>query len=148
MLHIYSRLLTFAPHSQCRPVCPFGNMNNSTDSQRLVIVIRELQRSRSDLGFSGNQLEQHVTMARSIIRLLDQTSLLQRAARLDDQVLIVSRLQDLAYHEPDSGGISDIAHWCVRQWLRLLQEHAEVVEVLQGLFGITSWPARTSLMSV
>ena len=73
-------------------------------------------------------------MARSVIDFLDQTSLLQRAARLEDQVAVVARLQDLAYHEPDLGGISDIARWCVRQWLRLLQQYGENVGALRGLY--------------
>jgi hypothetical protein len=122
-------------------------MSNTTDSQRLVAIIREVRRFRHDLGSNGSQLNQQITLARSIIRFLDQTSLLQHAARLEDQVLIVSRIQDLAYYEPDSGGIPDIAHWCVRQWLRLSQQHTEDVGVLQGLYRMPS-PLRVGLTSI
>jgi hypothetical protein len=124
---------------------PSAAMNHNLDSQRLATVIRELQRFGPDLGSSRNQLDQQTTLARSIIRFLDETLLLQRAAPLSDQVFIVSRLQDLAYHEPDSGAIADIANWCVIQWLRLLQQHAEDVGVMQGQSFITPWSIDRSL---
>jgi len=108
-------------------------MSNIPDSQRLATIIRGLRHFDAESASSRNQLDQQITLARSVIRSLDQTALLQRAARVDEQVLIVSRLQDLAYYEPDSGGIRDIANWCVRQWLRLLQQHPEGVDILQGL---------------
>jgi hypothetical protein len=127
---------------------PSAAMYHNLDSQRLATVIRELQRFDPDLGSSGNQLGQQITLARSIIRFLDETFLLQRAARLSDQVFIISRLQDLAYHEPDSGAIADIANWCVRQWLRLLQQHTEDVGVMQGRSRITRWSIDRSLTPV
>lgn len=102
------------------------------DSQSLATIVRELRRFGRDAVSSRAQLEQQISLARSVIRYLDHTSLLQRGAPLDDQVLIVSQLQDLAYYEPDSGGIQDIANWCVGQWLRLLQLQIEDVRVLQG----------------
>ncbi|ERF72206.1 hypothetical protein EPUS_02093 [Endocarpon pusillum Z07020] len=108
-------------------------MSNTTDSQSLAIIVRELRRFNPDTEPSADQLDQQITLARSIIRHVDQTSILQRATYVQDQVLIISLLQDLAYHDPDSGGIFDIAQWCVRHWLRLLQEYPEDVGVLQGL---------------
>lgn len=114
-------------------------MSNNVDFQRLSAIIQELRRLGLDSGSSANQVDQQLTSARSIIHLLDQTALLQRVAGVDVQVLIVSRLQDLAYHDPDSGGIRDIAQWCVSHWLRLLQQNREDVGVLQGLYHITSF---------
>jgi hypothetical protein len=122
-------------------------MNSITDSQRLAAIFRELRRFGPDSGSSGNQLNQYITLARSIIQFLDQTSLLQRAARLNDQVAVVARLQDLAYHEPDSGGVPDIARWCVRQWLRLLQQYGEDVGALQGLYCTNSSSMNRNLIS-
>jgi hypothetical protein len=107
-------------------------MSNNMDIQHLATIMRELRRLGPDSTSSGYQLDQQVALARSIIEYLDQTFLLQRVARLDDQVLIVSQLQDFAYYDADSGGIRDIANWCVRQWLRLLQQYIEDVGVLQG----------------
>ncbi|KAF7502651.1 hypothetical protein GJ744_005405 [Endocarpon pusillum] len=108
-------------------------MSNTTDSQSLAIIVRELRRFNPDTEPSADQLDQRITSARSIIRFVDQTSLLRSTTYVQDQVLIISLLQDLAYHDPDSGAIFDIAQWCVRHWLRLLQQYPEDVGVLQGL---------------
>jgi hypothetical protein len=113
---------------------PSASMSNSSDSQRLATILRELGRLTIDTGQGTNHFDEQIAVARSIIRFLDQTSLLERAASLNDQVYIASRLQRLAYYEPDSGGIRDIAQWCLSQWLRMLQRYSESVEVLQGLF--------------
>ena len=107
-------------------------MSNTTDSQSLAIIVGELRRFNPDTEPSADQLDQQITLARSIIRFVDQTSLLQRTTHVQDQVLTISLLQDLAYHDPDSGAILDIAQWCVRHWLRLLQQYPEDVGVLQG----------------
>lgn len=134
MLHISCRFLQ-SPHfpSIALPVLP-ASMSNTTDSQNLAIIVRELRRFNPDTEPSSHQLDQQMTLARSIIRFLDQTSLLQRTTHVQDQVLIISLLQDLAYHDPDSGAIFDIAQWCVRHWLRLLQQYPEDIGVLQGWF--------------
>lgn len=117
-------------------------MNDTTDSERLATIIRVLQSMGPAPGVSRGLIEQHITLARSAIRSLDQHSLLQRVARLHDQVHIITRLQDLAYYDPDSGGIPDIAQWCVRQWLRLLQQHTEHVDVLRGSYHILPTASR------
>ena len=104
------------------------------DSQLLAAMIRELRRFGHDLRPRSEQFERQLALARSIIRSLDQMALLQRATRVDDQVFIISQLQDFAYYDADSGAIRDIAEWCVRQWLRLLQQNPEGVDVLQGLY--------------
>lgn len=107
------------------------------DSQLLAAIIRELRRFGHDLRPRSEQLERQTGLARSIIRSLDQTALLQRATRVDDQVFIISQLQEFAYYDADSGAIRDIAEWCARQWLRLLQQYPEGVDVLQGLCCMT-----------
>jgi hypothetical protein len=116
---------------------PSSGMSNIMDSQLLAAIIRELRHFGHDLRPRSEQFERQVALARSIIRSLDQTALLQRATRVDDQVFIISQLQDFAYYDADSGAIRDIAEWCVRQWLRLLQQNPEGVAILQGLYCTT-----------
>jgi transposase len=111
-------------------------MSNNMDSQLLAAIIRQLRRFSYDLRPRSEQLERQTGLARSIIRSLDQTALLQRATRVDE-VFIISQLQDFAYYDADSGAIRDIAEWCARQWLRLLQQYPEDVDVLQGLCCMT-----------
>ena len=78
--------------------------------------------------------DQHIAAARSIIQTVNATSFMRQSTRTADKILIISHLQNLAYYDPDSGGVQDIAEWCVAQWLRLLQYDSESVEALEGMF--------------
>ena len=92
-------------------------MNNMTDSQHLADIMQNLQLISHHHGPGGRQPEQNITIARSIVQFFDQSFLLQRAGSFPEQVFVISALQDIAFHDPDSGGIRDITQWCVRQWL-------------------------------
>ncbi|KAL9112666.1 MAG: hypothetical protein Q9187_007733, partial [Circinaria calcarea] len=52
---------------------------------------------------------------------------------LQEHILVTSTLQQLAYQDVDSGGETDIALWCERQWATILQSHPDNVVALQGL---------------
>lgn len=93
--------------------------------------IRHIQRvldSADDLIAVDRQLPR----ARSVMTILDTTTLMDQPDRITDQSFIVTALQRFAYHDQDSGGVQDIAEWCVAQWLRILQHSPESVEALQG----------------
>ena len=106
---------------------------NAVEEQRIATAKAELRRIQDAVNANSNDWERHLTAARSIIISVDSTSLMQRTTRADDQEWIISTLQRLAYYDPDSGGVQDIAQWCVSQWLRLLQYDAESVAALQGM---------------
>lgn len=50
-----------------------------------------------------------------------------------DQAFIIATLQELAYHEIDGGGITDIAEWCMNRWLVLSQIHPASVAAFRGM---------------
>lgn len=106
-------------------------MATLTDAQRIAAIIQDLQCLPLHQG-QGGQPEQNITISRSIISFLDQNYLLHRAGSPPEQVLIISKLQDVAYHDAETGGIQDIAQWCNRQWLRLLQQYPASSIVLQS----------------
>ena len=106
-------------------------MSALTDAQRIAAIIQDLQCLPLHQG-QGGQPEQNITISRSIISFLDQNYLLHRAGTPQEQVLIISKLQDVAYHDAETGGIQDIAQWCTRQWLRLLQQYPASSIVLQS----------------
>ncbi|MCJ1367777.1 hypothetical protein MMC16_006911 [Acarospora aff. strigata] len=54
-------------------------------------------------------------------------------ADLDQRTWMIEGLQKLAYHETDNGSFSDIADWCMRHWLVVLQHQPENVTTLRGL---------------
>jgi hypothetical protein len=85
-----------------------------------------------DVGNGHGGVGGKISTARSTIALVDTTSLMDQPERIEDQSFIISELQRLAYHDQDTGGVQDIAEWCVAQWLRILQRSSECVEALQG----------------
>jgi hypothetical protein len=109
----------------------FGEMN-TVEEQKIAAVRAELWRIQNAIDSAANDWERQIGAARSVINLVDSTSLMQQADRADNQIFIISRLQRFAYHDVDSGGVRDIAEWCVTQWLGILQRDPESVEALSG----------------
>jgi hypothetical protein len=109
-----------------------ANMN-AAEEQRITSAKAELQRIQNSVQTGSHDWDRHITAARGIIASIDSTSLMQRVNRSADQTFIISGLQNLAYHDPDSGGVQDIAEWCVSQWLRMVQRDPEHVNALQGM---------------
>ena len=113
---------------------------SASEDQRIAAIRAEVQRMDSAVEAASNDWDRDIIAARAVITLVDSTSLMQRADRTEDQTFVVSTLQRLAYYDADSGGIQDIANWCVTQWLGLLQRDHENVEALIGAPG--SFPLR------
>ncbi|KAF1986210.1 hypothetical protein K402DRAFT_92523 [Aulographum hederae CBS 113979] len=49
------------------------------------------------------------------------------------QVAVVNTFQKLAYGDADAGPVGDVADWCLRQWLGILQGSPGRVEALTGV---------------
>jgi len=82
---------------------------------------------------SPHQWRNFLGLARTIITQLDSTTFMQEATRTAEQASIVAALQILAFKDVDNGAIVDIASWCSRQWLVLVQRDAQNVSALRGL---------------
>ena len=80
---------------------------------------------------SGN-LNSYRNSARLVIRNLESVNLIQTPIGAQQLPWFVANLQHVAYLDPDSGGIRDVAEWCVEQWLRLLQIDPQMLEALRG----------------
>jgi hypothetical protein len=106
---------------------------NAPEEQRVISAKAELQRIQNKVETGCNDWDGHINGARGIIAFVDSTLLMQRADRAADQALIISGLQNIAYHDVDSGGVQDIADWCVTQWLSMVQRDPENVDALQGM---------------
>jgi len=106
---------------------------NAAEEQQINLAKAELRRVQHTVETGCTNWDAHVSVARAIIASVDSTSLMQRADRPTDQAFIIARLQNLAYHDADSGGVQDIADWCVTQWLRMIQRDPENVDALKGM---------------
>ena len=94
-----------------------------------------IERIDGVLDNSPDQWQQYLDEARSAMSGLDGLSYFDNVGQLAAQTRAVDILQNLAYHDVDSGGITDIADWCLQKWLKLLQDHPDDVEILKGNLG-------------
>ncbi|KAI9695472.1 MAG: hypothetical protein M1820_008574 [Bogoriella megaspora] len=82
---------------------------------------------------SSDSWQSFLASARGAMAAIDATRYMRRDEILDDQIWLVQGLQNLASQEPDVGVILDISEWCLRNWLIILQDHSDSVEVLKGI---------------
>ncbi|KAF2099342.1 hypothetical protein NA57DRAFT_74843 [Rhizodiscina lignyota] len=75
----------------------------------------------------------NIERARQLMSVSDQTNLMDDRNALERQISVVETLQNLAFHDADAGGISDMADWCLRSWLRILSHHPQEVRVLSAI---------------
>ena len=106
---------------------------NAAEEQRINLAKSELRRIQHTLETGSTNWDAHISAARAIMASVNSTSLMQRADRPTDQAFVIAGLQNLAYHDADSGGVQDIADWCVTQWLRMIQRDPENVDALKGM---------------
>ena len=121
---------------------------SAAEEQRIARAKAELRRIRNAMEASGNNHGQHMNAARAVITAIDSTGLMQRPNHIKDQIFIISRLQKLAYFDADSGGVRDIADWCVNQWLRLLQRDGQNVDALHGTLSLMPLYVRAGWMTL
>ena len=97
-------------------------------------TINTLRTLRSETPSNQTEVDARVEAARGIITSLNATTFMTWPDRYDDQIFVITELQNLAYHEIDGGGIQDIATWCIRQYLQIInQAREDSVEALTGM---------------
>lgn len=110
---------------------PRDGLDLSTENQ-LQEAIREVRRIADWHPSTPEAWDQRLQAARTTIRTFDSTGFISLPNHSIDRIFVITTLQRVAYHEVDSDGIADIAEWCVRQWLQMLQRDAQNGAVLRG----------------
>lgn len=90
-------------------------------------LLKEVNMSSNNGGEAPN-----VQQARQLMAAVDQSNLMDDPNSFERQVEILIALQNLAFHDADTGGIIDMADWCLRSWLRVLAHHPQDFRVLTG----------------
>ncbi|RMZ86918.1 hypothetical protein DV736_g5856, partial [Chaetothyriales sp. CBS 134916] len=116
----------------------FGPMSSNgidpVEEQRVAEIIARLRSAHAEGSQAQGSISSRLSTARAMIAFLDSSNFIDWPDRYDDQVFVISELQNLAYHEADRGGDIEIGQWCIRQYLHLLaQSREDNVEVLTGL---------------
>lgn len=68
----------------------------------------------------------------SAMDILDQVRFFWNPRRLQEQIWFLQIIQDFAFQDADNGYPEDVAQWCQSNWLRILQDHPDHVEILSG----------------
>lgn len=108
--------------------------NHSTPEDQIEDAIREVRRIADWSSSGSDNLDQRLGIARTAISTLNGAGFPSVSSNSRDHIFVISTLQKLAYHEADGEGVTDIADWCMNQWLRLLQTDGESLSVLKGLY--------------
>lgn len=104
------------------------------NNEAIIEILQRLRNNFNDTVHSQSDLQVRISLARASIARINSLSLLSTSDRFQDQLQILSELQNLAYHDTDRGGIQDIAQWCLRSYLQLLaQGHENSPEILAGI---------------
>jgi hypothetical protein len=98
---------------------------------RIEEAIREVRRI-TDTDSTHVPWEQRLQIARRAMATFDSAGLTQMPNRAADRTFVIAALQRLAYHDAEAAGVTDLAEWCVNQWLSLLQRNAEDLTALRG----------------
>lgn len=72
----------------------------------------------------------HLQSIRNITAALEFGDTLPDESRKRWQLPLLTAFQRVAYADADAGGVSDIANWCLKQAVTLLQVYPEDVELL------------------
>ncbi|OAG41294.1 hypothetical protein AYO21_04457 [Fonsecaea monophora] len=114
---------------------------NLIEEAQIEGAIREVRRIADTNPSAPESWEQRLHIARTAIATLDATGFVQMPNRNTDRTFVIATLQSLAYHDAEGVGVTDIAEWCMNQWLLLLQRNTEDLSALRGLGQ--AWLARS-----
>lgn len=118
------------------------------DEDHLDGLLQEVESIIDALGTQhvvGSARDELLNNGRRIIASIDSMPTVLEPQIEQKQLDLIEAVQRLAYYDPDSGGVKDIAEWCMQKWLSILQRDPEHWQVLKGN---TSLPLEISSVPV
>ncbi|KAF2836394.1 hypothetical protein M501DRAFT_1033910 [Patellaria atrata CBS 101060] len=103
------------------------------DAQRISSSWTTITQISQMLSSSPDSWHSYIASARVAINSIDATGFMTNPSLLDQQIFFINTLQRLAYVDADSGGVIDLANWCLQKWLAILSLHPQSVAVLRGI---------------
>lgn len=104
-----------------------------SEEQRITACKTAINQIYTMLRSSPQHWRNFLGLARTVVTQLDSTTFMQQATRTAEQVPIIAALQTLAFKDVDNGAVADLASWCSRQWLVLVQRDGQNLSALRGL---------------
>lgn len=100
------------------------------DEDVVRTLVSTVELINSTLDAAQESWRDHLPAIRNITASLEFSDTSPDGARRAWQVSLITVFQRVAYADADSGGVPDVANWCLRQSLTLLQVYQEDVEIL------------------
>ncbi|KAF1969198.1 hypothetical protein BU23DRAFT_244606 [Bimuria novae-zelandiae CBS 107.79] len=105
-----------------------GLMSMDEDTVRTLFLTVECM--NKSLGRADDSWRDHLEAIRNITSILEFNDTISDQDRRQWQLPLMTVFQRVAYADADSGGVPDIANWCLKQAVTLLQVYPEDVELL------------------
>ncbi|KXT07556.1 hypothetical protein AC578_10191 [Pseudocercospora eumusae] len=118
------------------------------EEQRINVCKTSLNQIYNMLRTSPQDWRNYLTLARTVITHLDTTTFMQKPDRTSEQVWMIAAMQRLAFMDADSGGVVDIASWCLRQWLNINQREPTSLAALRGIGQVWLSRAQPTLAKI
>lgn len=101
-----------------------------TDETCLRWLVATVELINTTLDTAQDSWRDHLQAIRSITACLEFSDVTPDGERRQWQLPLIAAFQRVAYADADSGGVSDIANWCLKQAVTLLQVYSEDVDLL------------------
>jgi hypothetical protein len=100
------------------------------DEHMVRTLMSTVELIASTLDTAPDSWRDQIQAIRNITAVLELTDKTPYEPRKQWQLPLISVFQRVAYIDADNGGVIDIANWCLRQALTLLQIYPEDVDLL------------------
>lgn len=119
-----------------------------SEEQRINACKTAINQIYTMLRSSPQQWRNFLGLARTTIAHLESTTFMQQPAKTGEQAWMLAALQMLACKDVDGGVVTDIAAWCSRQWLAIVQREPQNLAALRGLGQMWLSRAQPSLARI
>ena len=119
-----------------------------SEEQRIAVCKTSIDQIYTMLRTSPQTWRNYLTLARSVIAHIDNTSFMQQPRRTAEQSWLIGGLQRLALIDNGNAEVPDISNWCTRQWAMVLQREPQNVEALRGLGSAWHSRAQPALLRI
>ncbi|KAK0353474.1 hypothetical protein LTR02_015479 [Friedmanniomyces endolithicus] len=123
-------------------------MQVMSEEQRIAVCKTSVDQIYTMLRTSPQTWRNYLTLARSVIAHIDNTSFMQQPRRTAEQSWLIGGLQRLALIDNGNAEVPDISNWCTRQWATVLQREPQNVEALRGLGSAWLSRAQPALLRI
>jgi hypothetical protein len=108
----------------------FSHLDNNMDESMIERLMTTVDLINTNLDISPDSWRDQLAAIRNITVSFEITDTAPDETRRNWQLPLISVFQRVAFADADAGAIKDLADWCLRQLLVLLQIYPDDVDIL------------------